>query len=238
MFFRGAIKVKWLLIALLFLVVSTPFYLSDNTGRSYLDLKDFQDPATVINGYQRLFAQLRAGSVQGKAKPLMQRWVDEKGIVHFADANSKGVPENAVYVDLSKIRNTNFIAMHGSGSTGKALIVYGVLVVLLLIGLRIAWQLFKGAGRRVLEATSAAKPSSKTYTAIDFKRTDTSYTVLGVSEDASAEEIKRAYRQKMSQFHPDKVANMSESVRNRALEQAQLINAAYKSLTDQSRLKL
>ena len=238
MFFRRAIKVKWLLIALLFLVVSTPFYLSDNTGRSYLDLKDFQDPATVINGYQRLFARVSAASPQSKTKPLMQRWVDEKGVVHFADANSKGVPENAVYVDLSKIRNTNFIAMHGSGSTAKALIVYGVLIVLLLIGLRIAWQLFKGAGRRVLQATSAEKPSPKAYTAIDYKSADASHTVLGVSEDASAEEIKRAYRQKMSQFHPDKVANMSEAVRDQALKQAQQVNAAYKSLTDQSRLKL
>ena len=51
--------------------------------------------------------------------------------------------------------------------------------------------------------------------------------VLGVPKSASRLEIVAAYKQKMSQYHPDKVANMGEEIRDLADRRSKEINAAY-----------
>lgn len=51
--------------------------------------------------------------------------------------------------------------------------------------------------------------------------------VLGVSANASREQIVAAYKQKISQYHPDKVANMGEEIRDLAERRSKEINAAY-----------
>ena len=55
------------------------------------------------------------------------------------------------------------------------------------------------------------------------------YAALGVTSDASAAEIKRAYRKLMSQNHPDKLAarGLPESMRPVAEERSREINSAY-----------
>lgn len=55
------------------------------------------------------------------------------------------------------------------------------------------------------------------------------YAALGVTPDASAAEVKRAYRKLMSQNHPDKLAarGLPESMRPVAEERSREINSAY-----------
>ncbi|AAW61112.1 J domain-containing protein [Gluconobacter oxydans] len=53
------------------------------------------------------------------------------------------------------------------------------------------------------------------------------FVVLGVSEFASPDEIKRAYRDLIRQYHPDKVGAMGEKIRELAMRETQLINAAF-----------
>lgn len=55
----------------------------------------------------------------------------------------------------------------------------------------------------------------------------TFYTLLGVGQDASAEEIRLAYRRRANQFHPDKNRG-----RNDAAAQMAAINRAYEVLSD------
>jgi hypothetical protein len=51
--------------------------------------------------------------------------------------------------------------------------------------------------------------------------------VLGVPASATRAEIIAAYKLKISQYHPDKVANMGEEIRDLANRRSKEINAAY-----------
>ena len=56
------------------------------------------------------------------------------------------------------------------------------------------------------------------------------HKALGVAGDASEQEIKEAYRNKMKEYHPDKVANLGAKLRNLAEEESKEINRAYEDL--------
>ena len=56
------------------------------------------------------------------------------------------------------------------------------------------------------------------------------YKVLGVKNDASQDEIKKAYRRMAMKYHPDKVANAGEEIRQQATEKFRKINEAYEHI--------
>jgi hypothetical protein len=51
--------------------------------------------------------------------------------------------------------------------------------------------------------------------------------VLGVSDDASLEEIRSAYKKRISEYHPDKVAALGAEIREVAERRSKEINIAY-----------
>lgn len=53
------------------------------------------------------------------------------------------------------------------------------------------------------------------------------FDVLGISESASREQIEQAYRLRIGQYHPDKVARLGEDIQRLAETRAKEINAAY-----------
>ena len=58
------------------------------------------------------------------------------------------------------------------------------------------------------------------------------YHVLGVDPDANQDEVTRAYRRRVQDFHPDKLHVVSAAVRLLAEEQMKQINQAYEVLSD------
>ncbi|MDP1897796.1 MAG: DnaJ domain-containing protein, partial [Sulfurimicrobium sp.] len=58
---------------------------------------------------------------------------------------------------------------------------------------------------------------------------DDAYKALGVSKDSSDQEVKRAYRKLMSQYHPDKLMGqgLPEDMIAVATEQAKEVQLAY-----------
>ena len=64
------------------------------------------------------------------------------------------------------------------------------------------------------------------------KTVEECFAILGLGPVATSEEIKRAYRQRMKEYHPDKVANLGEKPRSLAAIEAQRLNVAYGMLKD------
>lgn len=56
------------------------------------------------------------------------------------------------------------------------------------------------------------------------------HDVLGIARGASAEEITRAFRDKMKQYHPDRVAGLGEELQKVAHEKSVEIRRAYDAL--------
>ena len=56
------------------------------------------------------------------------------------------------------------------------------------------------------------------------------YTMLGIGRNASAEEIKKAYKQLVNKYHPDKVQHLGEEFRALAEKRFKEIQEAYQNL--------
>ncbi len=61
------------------------------------------------------------------------------------------------------------------------------------------------------------------------------YEILGISPDASPEEIRRAYRRLASQYHPDKVSHLGPEFREMAETRFKEIQQAYDQLLGKKR---
>jgi len=61
------------------------------------------------------------------------------------------------------------------------------------------------------------------------------YAVLGVSVTSSDEDVEQAWRRKMSEYHPDRVANAADEIRALAETRAREINSAYETIQQQRR---
>ena len=86
-----------------------------------------------------------------------------------------------------------------------------------------------------------ARPSGQSYRTNDARSRQTPprengsprdpYQVLGVAPGASAEEIRRAYRELAARYHPDKVEHLGEEFKRLAEQRFKEIQAAYQALS-------
>ncbi|MBI1837413.1 MAG: TerB family tellurite resistance protein [Flavobacteriia bacterium] len=70
-----------------------------------------------------------------------------------------------------------------------------------------------------------------------YRDVNSDFAVLGITAQATDEEVKKAYRQMAIKFHPDKVASMGEEYQKGAKEKFQKIQEAYENIKKNRDLK-
>lgn len=88
-------------------------------------------------------------------------------------------------------------------------------------------EFFKSGGQNRGYSSGAYQSySTRSY----FEDKSKYYSVLGVDSSASQEDIKKAFRSKAREYHPDKYANRSESEKVEAEKKFKELNEAYDKL--------
>lgn len=105
----------------------------------------------------------------------------------------------------------------------------GLLDDLLLLGVAAWWvraQLRRAAAARGQRPATPPPRSPESAGAAPWDP----YAVLGVSRGASGEEIAHAYRTRIKEYHPDRVAHLGKDLRRLAHERTLEIQRAYEEL--------
>ena len=99
----------------------------------------------------------------------------------------------------------------------------GLLDDVVVLGI-VIWHLLRLAKNRNSQGVRFAEGvSSPSQTA----EKETPHAVLGVSLNATQEEIEKAYKQKIKEHHPDRVHGLGREIREVAERKTQQINEAY-----------
>ena len=104
-----------------------------------------------------------------------------------------------------------------------------------LIVLGLIWHLFfrrRGAssGQSTLDGNGDSEGAQDRSQRFASDQAMDPYTILGVPEGASQEDIRAAYRQLAAQYHPDKLAHLGEEFQILAEQKFKAIQSAYDAL--------
>jgi len=98
-------------------------------------------------------------------------------------------------------------------------------IVLLLLAFWLVKRIIGGAGQT--ESYNSSRPSQGESEPSAEKDP---YKVLGVSQNATPEEIKSAYRKQAQRYHPDRVSHLGEELQQLAKQKFLEIQKAYEIL--------
>ena len=101
----------------------------------------------------------------------------------------------------------------------------GLLIRYLLLLLLFTWIVRKI--KSYLKASSGDNNTSSPGSSANF----CPYTTLGIPKNATQEQIKTAYKNALSNYHPDKVEHLGEELKKVAKEKTEAITRAYETLS-------
>ena len=109
-------------------------------------------------------------------------------------------------------------------------------IVHMLLDLANADGEFAEEEQKIIEQIAAGmgvKPKDYDSLAAMYRKTkdpNWAYTALEIEPSASDEEVKKAYRRMAMKYHPDKVANAGEEIKEQATEKFRTLNEAYEHI--------
>jgi hypothetical protein len=106
-----------------------------------------------------------------------------------------------------------------------------VLVILWQIFIRLKQRFGTVQGQR--DSDKEGRRRAESHNGEHASAPQSPHDVLGVSPNATPEEIKQAYRQLAGQYHPDKVAHLGEEFRQLAEKRFKEIQEAYQKLSSE-----
>jgi DnaJ like chaperone protein len=166
----------------------------------------------------------------GKVSKSELNFVKKFLVQNFGEQNSLELLQllkNILDKDINVDDITNDIKLHMKYEGRHQLVHF-------LIGLAYADGQFHIAEREVIERICAllgiTPNDKKSLFAMFAKDVDSSYEILGIDKNATAEDVKKAYRKMAMQHHPDKVSHLGDDVKEKAKEKFQTIQDAYETI--------
>jgi DnaJ-domain-containing protein 1 len=185
--------------------------------------RDIHDPTFLERAFQSAVGAIRAGVQDGY-------WLLSAGI---AVGHHTGVPRpsNVSYGGESGAEALRARIIRASGARHDPQEVEAVRQIIeVLEPIVERRQRAAGFSDAGFEPRASAPPPRSSGAGRSNDRDDP-YTVLGVPETATAEEIRAAFKAQMKLNHPDKVAHLSPALQEFAKEQVLKIKEAYERLT-------
>ncbi len=156
------------------------------------------------------------------ALAAVYRWVNEEGVVQITNELRRVPPEYRDRMRVIREEPSVEWTRRGRSLAPLAALIGGA-------------GLFWIVGRRLRQAWNSAPdplpgPMDDAAPRLPPPQLPAPYAVLGVLSSASPEEIHLAFRQRMREYHPDRVSDLGDELRDLAEEKAKAISEAYQSI--------
>jgi len=208
------------------LLLALPMLIKDSSGRPYLQIEPdiAMMASTYTSPYQRMLKRVVTSGEAEKQEVVLWAWQDFSGDMNFSDSVEKPHPK--------ALRMTVEDTKTGLFSVGTEWVYVTMLVLwfgaFFLLKALLGLIFDAGANKREVRQWNQTKqPPPKRFTSSAAK---SAYDLLEVKKSDSWEDIKRAYKRKMSQYHPDKVEQMAPEFKKVAKEKATELNKAFEQI--------
>ena len=220
------------------LVLLLPTWIKSPEGSPYLVTQpnSFQHISSFTHSYNDIMVSVSAKMTPKDEKVNVFAWQDAQGNMHFSDqAQTHSFQKSQTYEVTDHFNGRfSFPDYWVWACMFVVWLLFYVAALLVTSGLARAYHAIRNVKEGSPAINQKAPAQEKEYHYIDYEKADSSltsaYKILGVSSTATAEEIKTAYRNKIKQYHPDKVANLGKELQDVARKKSSEVNRAYEML--------
>jgi hypothetical protein len=161
-------------------------------------------------------------------------WQDSDGNMHFSNQGQEHEQTTQNYEIKSQYTGRLAFPPYWVWGTMSSVWLFFFITSLLSFNWLANRLALTGKKRRTEPANEKPAQKSNDYKQIDYENVNAAktspYKILGVTEHATQEEIKNAYRNKVKQYHPDKVAHLGNELQEVARKKTGELNRAYETL--------